>query len=287
MRRKARRDYLLVVEDDGLLTYDVGPWAADKYRYVGMYAELFATGMKNHWDQRVYLDLFAGPGHSRLRDTQRLVLASPMIALSLPDPFDKYIFADGDDHALRALETRVSRVADALKVSYVHGDVNQKRDEVIAQIPRGPGERVLGFCFLDPYSVNIDFSTVEALAEDRAMDFLVLLALYVDANRNLAGYVRETSDRIARFLGDRRWRTRWKRQEMQGGAIVPFLAESYANRMTDIGYLPTSLDDMVKVRSYDRRLPLYFLAFFSRHETGRKFWKEVQKYATDQLSLGI
>ena len=59
---KRKRDYFITVPDDGLLTYDVGPWAADKYRYVGMYAEMFATGMKNLWDRRVYLDLFSGPG---------------------------------------------------------------------------------------------------------------------------------------------------------------------------------------------------------------------------------
>ena len=36
---------------------------------------------------------------------------------------------------------------------------------------------------------------------------------------------------------------------------------------------------------YDKQLPLYYLAFFSKHETGLKFWDQVRKYATDQLSL--
>jgi hypothetical protein len=31
-------------------------------RHIGMYAALFASGMKNRWKRRVYLDLFAGPG---------------------------------------------------------------------------------------------------------------------------------------------------------------------------------------------------------------------------------
>ena len=46
-----------------------------------------------------------------------------------------------------------------------------------------------------------------------------------------------------------------------------------------------SIEHMVKIRTHDKRLPLYYLAFFSKHETGLKFWDEVRKYATDQLIL--
>ncbi len=42
---------------------------------------------------------------------------------------------------------------------------------------------------------------------------------------------------------------------------------------------------MVHVRSIEKNLPLYHLAFFSRNELGRKFWKEARKYSDDQLDL--
>ena len=32
-------------------------------------------------------------------------------------------------------------------------------------------------------------------------------------------------------------------------------------------------------------LPLYYLAFFSRHANGYKFWNQVLKYATPQLGF--
>jgi len=57
--------------------------------------------------------------------------------------------------------------------------------------------------------------------------------------------------------------------------------------MARIGYLPMSLEDMVKVRSYDRRLPLCYLALFSRNQTGLKFWHQVRKCADDQLKLDL
>lgn len=39
------------------------------------------------------------------------------------------------------------------------------------------------------------------------------------------------------------------------------------------------------VRSIGKNLPLYRLGFFSRHERGEAFWREVKKYSTSQLGL--
>lgn len=74
--KKRRKDYLVEVEDDGLPVDEVGPWAADKYRRVAMYAEIFSTAMKNVSPTRVYLDLFSGAGHALIKGTRKRVLTS-------------------------------------------------------------------------------------------------------------------------------------------------------------------------------------------------------------------
>jgi len=273
------------VEDDGLLVSDVGPWARDKYRRVGMYAELFSTGMKRRWDSRVYLDLFAGPGYARLRGTRKIVLSSPILALSLPDPFDRYILLDENPAAIAALEQRVRRRKPAVDAHFLIGDVNARTADIIDRIPQTG--RVLSFCFLDPYKLNLHFDTVQQLAAGRAMDFLILLALHVDANRNIELYVQDESDVIDRFLGDPSWRERWERERAGGGGVVPFLAEEYAGRMASIGYMPMKLKDMVKIRTHERRLPLYYLAFFSKNRKGIEFWREVLRYSDEQTRLEL
>ncbi|OLD58679.1 MAG: hypothetical protein AUI33_17360 [Ignavibacteria bacterium 13_1_40CM_2_61_4] len=285
MTGKRRRDYFITVPDDGLLAYEVGPWAEDKYRRVGMYAEMFATGMKNLWDRRVYLDLFAGPGHARVRGTTKVVLGSPMIALQLPDRFDRYVFADEYSNALNALKARVARVTPPPSVSFIPGDVNAILDGILEEIPKE--RRTLSFCFLDPYRLNIQFDTVRRLADRGPVDFLILLALYVDANRNERTYVEDTNETIDAFLGDSTWRETWEYVRKAGLTIVEFLAKEYASRMVRLGYLPVSLDRMVKVRTHNKRLPLYYLAFFSRHKKGLEFWDQVLKYSDDQLGLGL
>jgi hypothetical protein len=133
--------------------------------------------------------------------------------------------------------------------------------------------------------VTYIFATVRQIAEGRAVDFLILLALYVDANRNVGSYVEQENPTIDLFLGDQKWRERWQTAQASGSSIVEFLAAEYSQRMAQIGYLPMALDDMVKIRTHQRNLPLYFLAFYSRHKQGLKFWAEVRKYASDQLTL--
>jgi hypothetical protein len=67
------------VEDDGLFRgKDVGKQAEEKHAIVSFHAKLFSTGMKDKWDGRVYIELYAGSGHSKIRDTSRIIAGSPL-----------------------------------------------------------------------------------------------------------------------------------------------------------------------------------------------------------------
>ncbi len=73
----------LHVDDDGLIAPDVRGWAETKYRLLALYNELFSVGMKNKWDQRVYIDLYAGAGHSHIQGTRKYLKGSPNFATVL------------------------------------------------------------------------------------------------------------------------------------------------------------------------------------------------------------
>jgi three-Cys-motif partner protein len=212
---------------------------------------------------------------------------SPLVALTLRDLFDTYVFSDADEASVEALEARVARMGHHDRCRFVTGDVNHRVDEIAAHIQGAVGERALSFCFLDPYGLNIHFDTVRRLATGRDIDFLILLALHMDAARNARAYQATGDKRIEHFLGDPVWREQWGNAAERGATIVEFLAEAYSARMAALRYLPMPLDQMVKIRSYDKNLPLYYLAFFTRHKTGLKFWKEVLKYANEQLELPL
>ena len=98
----------LRLEDDGLISPEVRSWAETKYRLLSLYDELFATGMKNKWDQRVYIDLYAAAGYGHVSGTNIYLKGSPVIALTVTDPFDKYIFCEESRERLEALQVRTN-----------------------------------------------------------------------------------------------------------------------------------------------------------------------------------
>ncbi|MGA7523280.1 MAG: three-Cys-motif partner protein TcmP [Acidobacteriaceae bacterium] len=117
-------------EDDGLTCPNVGRWAEDKYRLLSLYDRLFSTGMKNKWEQRVYIDLYAGAGYSRIRGTEIVLRGSPILALTVADPFDKYIFCEEQPERLAALKERAKRAAPYANISFVAGSCNDRVDEI-------------------------------------------------------------------------------------------------------------------------------------------------------------
>jgi three-Cys-motif partner protein len=278
------RDEPIKLADDGLLCPEVGSWTETKHDHVSYYAKLFSSGMKRKWGRRIYVDLYAGAGFAKIRDTARIIAGSPIRALLLPDAFDKYIFCEENKQKLEALKARVKRIAPASDVSYVEGDCNEHAGEILAAIPIGSKtDTVLSLCFADPYDISLKFSTLRALAK-RYIDFVVLLALWSDANRAYKRYVMEDATKVDEFLDSTTWRERWK--SVQTAVPFPkFLAEEFAAQMETLGYLPTPIHKMKRVRSDEKNLPLYYIAMFSGHALAHNFWDDVLKYGTDQTTF--
>lgn len=273
------------IQDDGLPCPEVGAWADTKHRLISLYASLFATGMKRKWDKRVYVDLYSGSGYARVRDTSRIIQGSPLLALTVKDPFDKYIFCEEDPALLAALKQRVLRIAPNAEVAYVDGDCNSEVGRIIAEIPQASrNSTVLSLCVVDPFDIGIKFETLKRLS-DRFVDFLCLLALHMDANRAYSWYVKEKSVKVDDFLGSRAWRDAWAAAQAERIGFPKFLATTFAEQMQTIGYIAQPMHRMKQVRADDNNRPLYHLALFSRSQLAYQYWDEVLKYSTDQTSL--
>ena len=138
-------------DDDGRLVRTVGDWGAKKYLLALRYAEIMTQAMKGKWS-RAYIDLFCGSGLVRLEDSGEIVQGSPLLALSVNHPFDKYIFCDADPRNVEALQERVQEVAPNADVTYFVGDANEKVREIGNLIPR---KDWLSLCFADPTGTTV------------------------------------------------------------------------------------------------------------------------------------
>lgn len=266
--------------DDGLVASIVGPWASRKYSLVRYYADMFATSMKNRWNFRIYVDLFAGAGRSKIRGTHEIVLASPLLALSVKDRFDRYIFCEINETMASALRSRVNRDYSDSDVTIINGDANNRVSEILDNIPVRDS---LTFCFVDPYRLsNLKFETIKELSK-RKMDFLILVPTYMDVHRNRAFYSRKHNEKVDQSLGDPEWREKWKEAELPGRSFGKFFVESFGRRMESLQYY-NGIQDSVLVKG-TRIKPLYHLVFFSKHELGMKFWKEARDRSDEQGSL--
>ena len=100
-------DYLRPIVD-GLPMRQSGVWAKAKLDYVNRYMAVFETSMRQKWEKRNYIDIFAGPGKNLVRDTNEVLLGSPLLALTTQYPFTGYYFVDKNPANTAALEARAA-----------------------------------------------------------------------------------------------------------------------------------------------------------------------------------
>lgn len=278
-------DTQILVEPDDNFTPQVRAWSLEKYRLVGSYCDIFTNGMRHKWNQLIYIDLFAGAGHAKIHETSKTYLSSALIAMSIPNPFTKYILCEENFERYKALEKRVQKKYSHLDVTIINGDSNLIIDQVFKSIPAfKKGNTLLPFCFVDPYSLNLNFHTIEVLGSKILMDFLILQALHMDGNRNLSIYLKDENDKIARYLGNENWREEFNKScKDYSNNFIKFLADQYLLKMKSIGYLPEN--NMHQIRSHEKNLPLYYLAYYSKNQRGIDFYKKVEKYTNKQLRI--
>lgn len=270
---------------DGLPVAVVRNWSEEKYRHVEYYARLFAQAMKGKWDRLIYLDLFAGGGRVKIEDSQKIIDSAALRALGIEPAFDLFAYAELDAGLLTALEERVARRSPPATCLFKQGDVNliwpTLRDEIRASAAGGTH---LTFCTVDPWRcADLAFATIEGLAEIY-VDFLILIPSFMDAHRNQRTYTAPENTALAQFLGTDAWREAWDATD-QSARFGSFVANQLGLQMRSLGYRYDDLDDMKLIRSSDRNLRLYHLAFFSRHRLGEKLWRETLKYTNSQMNL--
>jgi three-Cys-motif partner protein len=275
-------------QDDGLPVIERGHWAEKKSRVVFNYMMMFSTGMKRKWRHRVYLDLYSGPGCVRLRSSSRIIMGSPLLALSVTDPFDRYVFCEQDIASFSALlKERTKNRFGHVDSRFIEGDCNSLIDRILEETSHGlRKEDILVFCFVDPSDIGLHMSTLKHLARAfPRIDFLVLLALFMDPNRNEQHYLNPSNRKVDNFLDDTAWREKWGGFKSRDLSFPRFLSQQFCSAMYSEGYIQAAEGNTLEFRSDERNLPLYHLAFFSRHQRGYDFWKKGKTYAINQGSL--
>ena len=272
-----------------------GDWTSAKLDVLGGYLAGYTRALKNAPFRKLYIDAFAGTGYrtqpadeSRLggQDTlfpdltedepQTLLDGSARIALRCDPRFDGYIFIEQDRERCEALRRLATEFPDRA------GDVVIQEGEANVQIQTLCAEDWhdrRAVLFLDPYGMQVDWATIEAVASTGAIDLWLLFPLGIGVNRLLtrSGDIPTAwQDKLDTFLGTEDWRNELyhveytpslfgEEEELKVKATIDTIGRFFLQRLQSVfpGVAPEP-----GILENSRNCPLYLLCFAAANERG-------------------
>lgn len=190
----------------------IGPWSEDKLLLLGKYLHAYTVIMQGqtNWCRNGYhyIDAFAGTGRPRARDEERFIDGSPRVALTIEHPFSSYTFIEKSPWRVQRLQ-ELQREFPPRSIRILENDCNRAiTTEVTPRIRYDHFNR--GLIFLDPFSMNVEWPTIEQIAETKALEVFMnfpVMALNRTALPNDPNTFTITQiERMNRFWGSTEWR---------------------------------------------------------------------------------
>jgi three-Cys-motif partner protein len=211
--------------DDGLPIRESGPWAREKHKHLVYYGKMFATAMKNKFENRVFVELFAGPGRCRFPDASE-DFGSPLQMMDLE--FTKFIFVEKNMQGAEALETRIAKHANSAVSTVYCGDCA----EAVGMIAL-PASKCLALTFVDPTGIShCPFALIETLRERVRTDLLINFPHGMGLKMNQHQYTADEKSIITRFLDSSAWT---KFIDEKPGVFVRGVLDLYKEALQKLG----------------------------------------------------
>jgi three-Cys-motif partner protein len=258
----------LIVADDGLPAEEVGAWAIEKHNYLRRYLDISGATRKKFLGPKkagaTFIDLFAGTGRARIRETGQWIDGSAVSAWKISQErsaiFSEILVADIDQERRRACVERLRRAG--APVRELKGSAVEAAKETITIVnPYG-----LHFAFLDPYNLgDLDFSIIQTLSQLKRIDMLIHVSV-MDLQRNLKRNVASVDGPFDTFAPG--WRNSVN-INMSQSEVRRLVFDYWRDQVSGLG-AGTAND--VRLITGEKNQRLYWLLLAAKHELARKFW---------------
>jgi len=277
-----------------------GDWTTTKLDILAKYLTSYTTALKDKPSKqrpfrKDYIDAFAGTGYRAApredragelsqslllpdlaeKEPQAFLDGSARLALKTEPRFDHYVFIEQSAERcarLEALKTEFPHLAGDIDIH--RGDANSKIQDLCSNDWRSR-RAVL---FLDPYGMQVEWKTIEAIAATKAMDLWLLFPLGIGVNRLLtkSGEIPESwRRRLDTLLGTKAWYEEFYRVEREatlfGDAdhVVKASTETIGRYFNErLKAVFTAVAEEPKVLRNSVNCPLYLLCFAVGNENG-------------------
>lgn len=152
--------------------------------------DFYTTALKNQPFQLIYIDAFAGTGKINIgnEDEYEIIDGSARLALQAKGQFSEYIFIEKNKAFAKELEEMVKQEFQHKKsrVKILPEDCNQALINICQKVNWRSTRAVL---FLDPYAADVQWETLKAVADTKAIDVWYLFP-FSAANRMMKKLVK-------------------------------------------------------------------------------------------------
>lgn len=267
----------------------IGRWSQEKLdlleNYLQAYARIMQSQKKKGWLKSFhYIDAFAGSSRPYAREIKAYIAGSPVRALRVAPSFDSYMFIELSDWRVKQLNN--------LRMEYQGRDISIRKEdcndvlckEVATRITRSSRQR--GIVFLDPYGLQVAWSTLLALSETRALDVFInfpIMGIKRLLKRNSIPDD-ESLQHLERIIGNRDWALSLYKKDSQMRMFgdrpmvrAPLPAEElagiYLNRLKSCF---SFVSDFI-IMANSKHSPLYALCLASHNQTAVKITNDLFK----------
>jgi three-Cys-motif partner protein len=260
------------IDEDSLPREIVGEWVWEKHarlqKYVGISSGVRQKFLGLRGAGATYIDLFCGPGRSKIVRTTKVIDGSPLVAwkesVARKTAFSQVHIADFDSTFVDAAKARL-KSAGAPVFAEV-GSASATVDKVISKLNR----HGLHLAFLDPFNLEaLPFEVIRKLAAIKHMDILVHISGQ-DLQRNLRTYVEKKASPLDTFAP--RWRDNVDTRR-RGFDVRSAILDHWKKLVRAEGM--RTAETFEKVRGPNKQ-PLYWLAFAARHDRAHEFWNKIR-----------
>lgn len=265
------------MDQDGHPRQLVGSWVRDKHarleRYVHISSHARAKWIKPNKPGPTYIDLFAGPGRCRIRESADILPGSALVAWNKAQQsksaFTRVLVGDVHPAICAAVDARLKAVG--APVSTLRGPAVRSVDLVLSQVD----PRALHLALLDPFDlVSLPFDVVRKLASLQHIDILIHFSTQ-DLIRNLRLYIERQPSALDVFAPGWREHVDVERPDHYVRAKI---FHYWRDLLRTIGMNTTEAAVLV---SGPTGQPLYWLAFAARHPLALRFWEQIRDLKPD------
>lgn len=271
-----------------------GQWTVEKLECVRQYLKAYMQVMKKQKFCTWYIDAFAGTGYrgksssaeetqltistdGEVEDAENFQDGSVVRALELKPAFEHYLLIEqhgGRAAALQQLRDQFPPLRQRIEIA--RGDCNC----VLRELSQDDWTNRRAVAFLDPYGMQVEWETLQALANTKAVDLWLLFPHAYGVNRMLKRDGELPADwcaRLDRFFGTREWqdvfyqRTRefdiehGEYERIEKVANLDMIRDYFLDRMKSI--FPGVADNPLTLAN-SKGNPLYLLCFACASPSG-------------------